>query len=147
MKKILLICLLFCTKNSFANKNYSYKPKCSIISDTTVIPQILALPLQSYIGKPLDSLLSVLPVIYDDQGFKPAKLGYVRGIYRLYGTEEFNHCSVQIFFDTIQFLPVPNYNQTNTWDMNLAKKEIVSHIRVVKNNTICLFGCDNPKYY
>lgn len=138
--------LIFYTSVEASNNNQQ-NSYFNSSSDTTVIPQILNLPLQSYIGKPIDSLLSVLPVGHDNQNLMPAKLGYIKGFYRIYGTEELNHCSVEIYIDTIQFLSVPNYAQRCMWDMNLAKKEIISYIKIVKNNTVCVYGCDNPRYY
>ena len=146
MKKILLIISFFIYSTSFASKRTTIDIQYESFADTTVIPQILALPLSNFIGKPLDSLLLALPAPYTGQGFKPARIGYIKGFYRVYGEEEFNHCAIEIFFDTIQFLPVPNYNQKDTWNMSLAKKEIISFIKITKNTTSCVYGCGNPKY-
>lgn len=147
MKKIFLLLFIFVSVSVFASKPNIGNSIFRNVSDTTVIPQLLSLPLVNYIGKPVDSLLSVLPTGYDGQGLIPARLGYIKGLYRVYGSQEFNYCSVQIFIDTIQFLPVPNYNQKNTWDMSLAGREIISFIKIVKNDTTCIYGCNNPKYY
>lgn len=127
---------------------YNTPPEAyKLTSDTTVIPQILALPLASYIGKPVDSLLTALPQSFDSRNFRPARLGYAKGIFISYGTSGSNLCLVEIYWDTIQHLPVPNYNPVGDWDIGLAKLETISYIKVIKNNTVCLYGCDNPKYY
>jgi hypothetical protein len=147
MKDILLIFLLMLSIPGFARtsdlKDFPFKPD----SDTTVLPQILSLPLQSYIGKPVDSLLNNLPGGFDKRSFMPARLGYIRGVFQVYGTEEFNHCTVEIFIDTFRFLAVPNYIPSQNWDINLARKETIAFIKIIKNNTICVYGCNNPGYY
>ena len=124
----------------------SNRLRLSMYSDTTVLPQILALNLQSYIGRPVDSLLRVLPGGYTSRGFMPTGIGYARGVYQSYGTLENNNCGVEIFIDTFHFLPIPNRTKTTTWDMNLAKKETISFIRIIKNNK-CIYGCNNANYY
>lgn len=117
-----------------------------IFSDTNVIPQILALPLASHIGKPVDSLFSSLPTGYTSRGFIPYGIGYAKGVYQSYGILETNNCSVQIFIDNFHHLLFPNRTKTTNWDMGLAKKEIISYIKVFKNNE-CVYYCTNANYY
>jgi hypothetical protein len=117
-----------------------------IPTDTTVIPQILSLPLTSFIGKPVDSLLSVLPPGYSTRDFMPVGIGYTRGICQSYFSGEFNNCFIEIYIDVFNHLPIPNRTKTTTWNMNLAKQEKIAFIKVVKNNNICLYGCNNPNY-
>lgn len=147
MKKILPVIFIAASFSAFAGKNNTGVPAPKPATDTTVLPQIMALPLASYIGKPVDSLLSVLPIPYTDRDFIPARAGYCRGLYQVYGDHEVNTVTVQIFVDHFQHMPFPNRTKTTNWSMTLAKLEIISYIRVVKSNTICLFGCNNPKYY
>jgi len=147
MKKTIFFFFFLISINAFAGKSEYGNIGLESTGDTTVIPQILALPLASYIGKPVDSLLSILPQSFDRKSFLPARLGYMKGIYLSYGTHESNICHVEIFWDTIQHLPVPNYNPSAGWDMSLAKLETISYIKVIKNNTICIYGCHNPRYY
>lgn len=125
-------------------KIYSAK---TIPPDTTVLPQILALPLSSYIGKPVDSLLAVLPNTYTLRGFMYARFGYTKGVIQGYGISETNNCQVEIYVDSFQFQSFPN-RDLSTWSMVLAGKETISFIRIMKNNnSVCLYGCNNPQYH
>jgi hypothetical protein len=146
MKKSLLIFLLFINITAFGSDIKVPYKIFQMPTDTTVLPQILALPLQSFIGMPVDSLFSVLPNNYTDRGFKPMGIGYTKGVVQGYGTAELNHCFVEIFIDTFQFMTFPNRTPTTTWNINLAKQETIAFIKVWKNNT-CVYGCNNPDYY
>ena len=146
MKKVLVATLICICVNAMAN---SGKPVISLSSfppDTTVLPQILNLPLSNYIGMPVDSLFSVLPSGFTCRGFLPVRISYNKGVFQSYGTQGNNTVSVIIYVDNYQHMVFPNRNNVRTWDMNLAKEEIISYIRVVKNNTVCLYGCTNPNY-
>ncbi len=146
MKKIIAPLLVCISINVFSN---SGKPVYSIrISppDTTVLPRILALPLNSYIGKPVDSLLSVLPLGFTHRGFMPVRVSYNIGISQSYGDWGTNTVLVQIYIDNYQHTLFPNRARTSTWNMNLVKQEIISFIKVIKNNNVCLYGCNNPNY-
>jgi hypothetical protein len=115
--------------------------------DTTVLTQILSLPLSTFIGKPVDSLLSVLPNSYTLRSFMISKVGYTKGIIQAYSTNDQNDCHIEIFIDSFQFQTFPNYNRS-TWSMALARQETISFIRIMKgNNSVCLYGCNNPQYY
>jgi len=145
MKKIILLLFLvshYCA-NASGNSNKINRP----VSDTTVIPQILSLQLLAYIGQPVDSLLNVLPQGFDKRSFMPGRIGYIKGIYQSYGTNEINICTVEIFIDTFQHLITPNYTPARNWNMNFAKLETIAFIKVVKNNVTCVYGCSNPNYY
>ncbi len=147
MKRLLVVFFIFIAVIAFADNG---KPRFFIpctTPDTSVVTQILALPLQSYIGKPVDSLFSVLPCSYDSRGFIPAHRGRCKGLFQSYFTSEFNNCYVEIYIDTFQYMAFPNYTRPSTWSMTLAKKETVAFIKVYKNNTICIYGCNNPNYY
>lgn len=142
----MILCLVHFCSQSNAAACYSDHTTNKPGSDTTVIPAILSLPLDSYIGKPVDSLLKQLPVDYSFRSFIPARLGYVKGVYLVYGTEELNHCTVEIFIDHFQYLTVPNYTPARNWNMVFAKMEKISFIKVIKNNTFCLYGCNDPQH-
>jgi hypothetical protein len=147
MKSILftmLILIGFCSVSQAKTINRPVRP---VYSDTTVLPQILGLPLSTYIGKPVDSLLSVLPSNYTDRGFMPYGAGYTKGVFQSYSTSNTNNCFVEIYIDTFSFLPIPNLTPTSTWIMALTKQETIAYIRVVKNNTACVYGCNNQNYY
>lgn len=150
MKKYIIIILItiVCIDNNTYAKNHTLNSKtCIAYFDTTYLPQILALPLQSYIGKPVDSLLAVLPASYTSRDFMPVGIGYTKGVYQSYFTGELNNFFVEIYIDNFQFLPIPNRTVTTTWNMNLAKQETIAFIKVFKNNNICLYGCNDPDYY
>lgn len=143
-KKWIFIFAIFCVgafENSFSA--VTQKP----FSDTTVLKSILSINFNSYIGKPVDSLLSVLPAGFTYRGFMPVGAGYTKGVYQSYSTSNTNNCFVEIFVDTFQHLPVPNLSPTSTWNMNLAKQETIAYIKIWKNNTVCVYGCNNPDYY
>lgn len=144
MKKLIII-LLFFTNQTFAS-SVDYRINSRICPDTTVLTQILSLSLQSYIGKPVDSLFLALPGGCSDRSFKPMGIGYARGVIQGYGTAEFNNCFVEIFIDTFQHLSFPNLSPTTSWNMNLDKLETIAYIKVWKNNT-CIYGCSNSNYY
>ena len=144
MKKTMVLILLFVSVSCFAGTENKNLPKLPVID--TLLNYILALPLQSYIGKPVDSLFSVLPANYTDRSFMPMGIGYSRGVFQSYGTSNTNTISVQIFIDTFQHMTFPNRTKTTTWNMNLAKQETISYIKVLKNN-VCMYGCNNPNYY
>ena len=112
-----------------------------------MLPQILALPLSTYIGLPVDSLLIDLPTSYTQRLFMPAdRIGYAKGVAQLYGASSTNSCFVEIFIDTFQYLTFPNYGKTDAWNFTLAKQETIAYIKVWKNNR-CVYGCNNPNYY
>lgn len=115
--------------------------------DTTALTQILNLPLSNYISKPVDSLLLVLPSGFTSRGFMPTGIGYTKGVYQSYFSNETNNCFIEIYINTFQFLPIPNRTPTTTWNMNLAKQETIAYIKVIKNNKVCVFDCNNPNYY
>jgi len=147
MKKIFVFTLLyfgiFVSAKADSKSSYTY----NLSSDTTFLPQILVLPLSSYIGKPVDSLLTVLPGGYSDRGFMPYGAGYNKGVFQSYSTDYSNNCFVEIYIDSYQYLPIPNKTPTTSWNMDLAKLETIAFIKVWKNNKICVFGCNNPNYF
>lgn len=146
MKLLIVIPLLILSSICHASEPQPLPPKCNP-TDTTLLTQILALPLQNYIGKPVDSLFAVLPSGFTDRQFMPIKIGYVRGITQMYFTSQFNNCYVQIFIDTFQHLPIPNRTSVDTWNMELGKKETIAFIKVYKNDYTCVYGCNNENYY
>jgi hypothetical protein len=149
MKKLVLACVLIfaISENVFADKGrpvFHFPKDCP---DTTLLSQVLALPLQTYIGKPIDSLFQVLPAAYYKRGFMPSKVGFIKGVFQLYGSAEFNNISVEIYVDTFQFLTVPDRSMpSSSRDMTLAKKETIAFIKVFKNYE-CVYGCSNPNYW
>lgn len=145
MKKIIFI-LTFLIFSTHVFARYDDGIVRKPVFDTTYLHQILALPLQSYIGKPVDSLLSVLPQEFSSRNFMPIGIGYTRGISQSYFTSEFNNCYVEIYIDNFQYLPIPNRKSSRHWSMELAKKETIAFIKVVKNNNVCVYGCSNPNY-
>lgn len=146
MKNIIMFFLLIIAINSSATQNNLISYRSTLPSDTTVLPAILSISLNSYIGKPVDSLFGALPNNYTSRGFVPTGIGYCRGLSQSYYSSEFNTCYVEIFIDTFQFMTFPNRTKTTTWNMNLAKQETVAFIKVWKNNQ-CVYGCNNPNYY
>lgn len=149
MKKqiIILTTFLFIWVNLFANSGKKNRTGNTVPPDTSLLTQILALPLQNYIGKPVDSLFLVLPGGYNGRGFMNSKIGYIKGVYQIYGSSEFNNLSIEIYVDNYQFLSVPDRTKnSSTWDMTLAKKETVAYIKVFKNYQ-CVYGCGNPNYW
>ncbi len=147
MKKIVLYILIVVVSiKTHANEKRNIYTSSVVPQDTTILNQILALPLQSFIGKPVDSLFSALPSGYVNRYFIPARWGYIKGVSQGYGSQGFPRYFIQIFIDTIQFLPVPNYTPTHTWNMNLAKMEKIAFIKVWKDN-VCVYGCSNNNYW
>ena len=116
------------------------------VFDTTKLSQILSLQLSSYIGKPVDSLLQALPSGYSARSFMPVGIGYAIGVDQSYFTGEFNNCAIQIYVNSWQYMAFPNRTPTSTWNWNLAKQETISFIKVIKNNNVCVYGCNNPDY-
>lgn len=141
---IILFCVIGCS--CFANDSV-YKTRVRPCSDTTVLPQILSLSLNTFIGKPVDSLFLALPVGYTKRGFMPVSAGYTKGVYQSYSTSNDNNCFIEIYIDTFNFLPIPNLSPTTTWNMSLARQETIAFIKVIKNNKVCVYGCNNPNYY
>ena len=146
MKKILCTTFILASLNVFAI-DQSGKKITHLPPDTTLVPLILSINLSSYIGKPVDSLLSVLPSGYSSRGFMSVGAGNTKGLYQSYFTNISNNCAVEIYVDVFQFLPVPNLTPKSTWNINLAKQETIAFIKVMKNNNVCVFGCNNPDYY
>ncbi len=118
----------------------------SVTRDSSVLPAILSLPLSSYIGKPVDSLFSVLPPGYTSRVFMPLRVSYCAGVSQSYFVSETNAVLIQVFIDNYQYMVFPNRTKTRSWDMNLARKEKIAYIKIIKNNNICIYGCDNPNY-
>ncbi len=146
MKNLIVTCFICISINAFSN---SGKPVYSInISppDTTVLPPILGLLLNTYIGKPVDSLLAVLPSSFTFRGFMPERIAYNTGVFQSYGDLGTNTVTVQIYIDSYQHMVFPDRTRVSRWDMNLAKQEIISFIKVIKNNNVCMYGCNNPNY-
>ncbi len=148
MKKI-FGCLFICLNlHAFAGNGKPHYKISDPMPDTSVLSQILVLPLQSYIGKPVDSLFSILPGGHTDRGFMIPKVGHSKGVYQSYNTTVINSCTVEIYIDTFRFMTFPNYTKTSSWDMSLAKKETVAFIKIYKSNgTVCVYGCNNPNYF
>jgi hypothetical protein len=148
MKKIIILAFMCISIGAFAansihkNGRFSASPP-----DTTLLPQILGLPLASFIGKPVDSLLSVLPPGYSTRGFMIMGIGYCKGVFQSYFSDEYNNCFVEIYVDRFNHLPIPNRTSTVNWNMELAKRETIAFIKIVKNNNTCVYGCNNPQYY
>ncbi len=146
MKKILCIAFILISVDVFA-VDTSVKKIIQVPPDTTRLSLILSINLSSYIGKPVDSLLAVLPLGYSNRGFMSVGAGYTKGLYQSYFSTISNNCAVEIYIDAFQFLPVPNLTPKSNWNMNLAKQETIAFIKVMKNNNICVYGCNNPDYY
>lgn len=146
MKKTILIIFLCISINSLANSGKPIIKRISLPPDTTVLSQILTLPLSTYIGKPVDSLLSALPTGFTFRGFMPERIAYNRGVFQSYGDTGTNTVTVQIYIDNYQYMVFPDRTRASRWDMNLAKQETISFIKVIKNNNTCMFGCNNPNY-
>ena len=139
--------MLLCFQSFSREHGYNIYQGETVPQDTTVLPQILSLPLSSYIGKPVDSLLALLPPTYTFRGFMIARHGYTKGIIQAYTTSEVNDCHIEIYIDNFQYQRFPN-RKKSTWDMSLARKETIAFIRVMKNNSnVCLYGCNNGNYY
>gem|GEM_PF-2502962 len=147
MKTILLILAMVASFGVSANENKTIIQTTTCPPDSTVSNQILAISLQSYIGKPVDSLFARLPAGYTNRGFMVARAGYSKGLYQSYWTSVDNYCTVEIYVDTFSYLSFPITTPTTSWSMNLAKQEIISYIRVVKNNNTCIYGCNNSNYF
>lgn len=146
--KLLILLTLMFTINEYSSESNALVAKIQPKpSDTTVLPQILGLNLNSFIGKPVDSLLLALPSNHSRRGFMFAKFGYAKGVIQAYGVTETNNCQVEIYIDNFQFLTFPNYD-VSTWSITLARMELISFIRIKKSNgDICVYGCNNPNYY
>lgn len=146
MKKISLFIfsLLFILKSSSAGE-LRHTGTLKNFGDTTLLPSVLALPLSTYVGKPVDSLFASLPASYTKRGFMPVGIGYAKGVYQLYFGGNENHFSVAIYIDSFQYMTWPNRTATSNWSMALAKLETISYIKIFKNNT-CVYGCGNPNY-
>lgn len=142
MKKILLCMFLLYGMHAFAGNTSTYVAS----PDTAQLPQILALPLQTYIGKPVDSLLNVLPGGYSSRMFMVARVGRAKGIFQSYFTSQTNNCYVEVYVDNFQFMTFPNYTATTTWSMTTARTETISFIKVFKNSTVCVYGCNVSNY-
>lgn len=127
------------------NSNNSPDVAIAPITNTKVLTQILALPLKSFIGKPVDSLLIALPTGHSNRGFMPLKIGRSKGISQGYGVSDNNYVFVQIFIDTFHYMTFPNYSPITSWNLNLAKQETVAFIKVWKNNE-CVYGCTSDIY-
>jgi hypothetical protein len=146
MKKIIIFFVVILSIDSSATTNNLINYRNTSFSDTTVLPAILSLSLNSYVGKPVDSLFAKLPTNFTSRGFIPTGIGYCKGLSQSYFSSEFNTCYVEIFIDTFQLMTFPNRTKTTTWNMNLAKQETIAFIKVWKNNQ-CVYGCNNPNYY
>lgn len=144
-KKIFFILVILSIGHSINARDFRKANTYKCLGDTMQLPQVLALPLLNYIGKPVDSLLQVLPNVYTKRGFMPVGIGYTRGIFQSYFGGEFNNFYVEIYIDSFLYLPIPNRTSTVNWNMDLAKQETISFIKVVKNN-VCVYGCGNPNY-
>jgi hypothetical protein len=147
MKNISVCLLMFISINCFATNAEIGTEKGSYPPDTTKLANILTINLQSYISKPVDSLLKVLPQDFTNRTFMPIGIGYAKGISQSYFTSEFNNCIIEIYIDTFKFVPMPNYDYKRNWSMDLVKKETISFIKVLKNSFICVYGCNDDKYY
>lgn len=147
MKKLLPSLLILCSILAIGNNGKPGYAISTSLPDTSILSQILALPLQSYIGKPVDSLFNVLPGGYAHRGFMTPKVGYANGVFQGYFTSQSNNCTVEIYVDTFYFLTFPNYTVTTSWSMTLAKKETIAFIKVYRDNTVCVYGCNNANYH
>lgn len=144
MKKIILSFILLVSIKVFGNSNMEYTSQRTF-PDTSIVPQILILPLSNYIGKPVDSLFSVLPSGYVSRTFIPSsRIGYTRGVSQNYNFSS-GSCFVEIFIDTFNYLTIPNYSAFQNWNMQLAKQETIAFIKVWNNN-ICVYECNNIRY-
>ncbi len=124
----------------------AWQEQKSVTRDCSVLPAILALPLSSYIGKPVDSLFSVLPPGYTFRGFMPQRICYNAGVTQSYYASETNIVLIEVFIDNYQYMVFPNRTNIQNWDMSLARKEKIAYIKIIQNNNICVYGCDNPNY-
>jgi len=145
MKKILVAICLFSTLNAFSTETFTVNKSFKSYNDTTVLTQIATIPLNTYIGKPVDSLFLVLPSNFTTRKFMPTRGSSSNGVYQAYGTSVDNSVVVQIFIDSFQYVSFPFRSNASSWDMNLAKQETISFIRIVKND-VCVYGCGHPNY-
>lgn len=112
----------------------------AINGDTTILQRIIDLPLSNYIGKPVDSLLRVLPG--SAHTLKLTSADNPNIVSRLIVTYD-NWYWVQIVVKKFHFMSPIDTNRS--WDMELFKKEKISWIFVNRGNT-CVYGCGSTRY-
>ncbi|MDB5196477.1 MAG: hypothetical protein JWP88_848 [Flaviaesturariibacter sp.] len=101
---------------------------------------VLSLPLSSFIGKPVDSLLIKLP---SAPTYKKIHSGgrpfHAQRLVMLYN----DSTVVNIIVENFNFMD--RFDQNSVWDLTLFRKESIAWILISKWND-CVYGCDG-KYY
>jgi hypothetical protein len=139
MRSVLIIIGMFLYIQSYC-KEYNYRKIAP--SDTTVLPQILSLPLSTYIGKPVDSLIAHLPAGYINTkitGWRSIRLAEILHI--VYP----NNVVVEIHVKNFQYMNphwVNTGNPTQNWSVALFRKETIS-FAIIFNGSTCINGCQN----
>ncbi len=149
MKKNILLIILFSPltqKNIFGcEANLTVQ---QIVTDNQIRPDtnilildsILAINLSNYIGKPVDSLLQMLPQSPKTVRITSADKPHIAS--RVIITYD-SWYWIQIVVKDFQYMPV--YDPNRVWDFNLFKNEAISWIFVNRGNT-CIYGCTGSKF-
>lgn len=144
MKKNILYLLMF----SLVSQNNIFAGEAKLIDhqivtdnqirpDTNILilDSLLAINLSYYIGRPVDSLLQVLPQSPKTVRITSADKPHIAS--RVIITYDIWYW-IQIVVKDFQYMPV--YDPNRVWDFNLFKNETISWIFVNRGNT-CIYGC------
>lgn len=130
-RKILVIIFCFIALTFFCNGNTvrinSYLPI------DTVREALNAIPIDNYVGKPIDSLIAHLPATFQSRRFtlnlpKSHRVKHVRSLVYSYK----NGDKVEIFVKRYQFMNPIDPNEV--WDFNLFRKEIAFVIQITSKD-------------
>ncbi len=123
MKKIIIVIVL----------TLSFSQAMSQQNTDTTFSRIIALDFNSFVGKPIDSLIFALP-----QGYVQMKVGTN---HRFKQADRFiiryqNNIRIEIKIDTFSHINpilIPGVHLDSAWDVQLCRKEIISCFRVCKD--------------
>jgi hypothetical protein len=118
VKRIFLLILVCSCLNGVANSGRPVLTIQSLPPDTTVLSQILALPLNTYIEKPVDSLLTLLPANFISRKIHGwGSLKYAQVLRIVYPND------IRVLIFVKEFTHMNRRSDSLDWNINLFKLE------------------------
>lgn len=124
--RIFFVCLIFL--------NLSLT-KANCQNAESMLNQLMAIDEEKYIGKPLDSMINVLPPGYIEMKIVAGAHRYTARKLRIRYNNE-----VWIELHVRQFQFMNPASTTRTWDINLMRNEKLYHL-VIYKDTQCYLNC------